>query len=191
MAVLPALASVSDLSAYLQAEPALATDDPTALLMLRLASGKVRDHCRQVLSYVADDQVYLTPSEKRVAFLPELPIVGRPTAVEVLDKDGVTWVAMTSWTLDLDTGELADTSGHWPYCAPLGPSSWRVTYSHGYQSIPDGIQGVVLDVAARSINTPAGVDLERVGLRQTKYSTAGFSQENEDALATYVVARIA
>lgn len=193
MAVLPALASVGDLSAYLQAEPALAPDDPTALLMLRLASGKVRDHCGpQVLSYVADDQVYLTPSEKRVAFVPELP-AQRPSLVEVLGTDGVTWSPMASWSFDVETGELTDTTTAWQYNwqRTITPSSWRVTYSHGYQSIPDGLQGVVLDVAARTINTPAGVDLERVGLRQTKYSTAGFTQENEDALAPYVVARLA
>lgn len=191
MAALPALASVSDLSAYLQAEPPLENDDATATLMLRLASGKVRDYCGpQLLSYVSDDQVTLTPSERGVAYLPELPVVGLPSAVEVTTDGGLTWAPMASWTFDLATGKLSDAST-WPHRAPTAASSWRVTYSHGYQSIPDGIQGVVLDIAARSINTPAGIDLERVGLRQTKYSVAGMTQENYDALARYVVARLA
>lgn len=183
------LASVGDLSAYLQG-PALDPDDPTATLLLRLASGKVRDETQQKLNYVADDAVILSPSEWGRVFLPELPIVGAPI-VETTSDNGVTWTALASWTLDYATGELSDTST-WPTRAPRGPSSWRVTYSHGYQEIPDGIQAVVLDVAARTMEMPIGVELERVGLRQVKYSTAApLSDDNKAALKPFAVAVLA
>lgn len=185
MAPLPALASVPDLAAYLQ--DTLDPEDASALLQLRLASGKVRDFTHQRIDYVEGDTVILTPSERGRAFLPELPIVGAPTAVEVSTDGGTTWAPLASWTLDYETGELADAST-WPYRATTAPSSWRVTYSHGFQEIPDAIQGVVLELAASALNTPAGIELERVGLRQTKFSATGLSLDDENTLRPYVIA---
>lgn len=185
------LASVADLSAYLQASPALDANDATAELLLRLASGKVRDYTQQKLNYIADDPAILSPSEWGRAFLPELPIIAGSVVVETTSDNGVTWTPMSAWTLDYATGELSDLS-RWPNHAPRGPSSWRVTYSHGYQEIPDGIQAVVLDVAARTMETPIGVELERVGLRQVKYSTAApLSDDNKADLEPYAVAVLA
>lgn len=191
MAAAPLLATVEDLGVYVQGAPFTGDEDvAAATLMLRLASGKVRDHCRQRLSLVADDVARLTPSERGRIFLPELPIVGVPV-VESSADGGLTWTPAPSWTLDYDTGELADTA-LWPHVGPRTASSWRVTYSHGYAEIPDGIQSVVIDLAARMLQTPPGIDLERVGERQVKYSAnEGLTDANKSDLAPYVITSVA
>lgn len=184
----PLLATPADLGTYLQGDP-IEDTDATALLMLRQASAKVRDFTHQFLSRVDDEQIIRTPSERGRVFLPEFPILS-VSAVESSTDGGTTWAPIMSWTLDFETGELVDTS-RWPHHATRAPSSWRITYSHGYDYIPDGVQAVVLDVAARTMETPIGVELERVGMRQTKFAVANLSDENEADLGAYAVAVLA
>lgn len=185
MAADESLASVPDLAAFLQED--IAVDDPTALLYLRLASGQVRDYLGQHLTKVTDDSVELDPYDALVAFLPELPITS-VSLVETL-ADGV-WTPRdpSEYTLSKRTGRIRATSGCWP----LTDGSWRVTYTHGLDTIPDGILSVVLAVAGDGYSTPVGVDNERIGQRSIKYTARAreFSDVEIAALDSHRLGRV-
>lgn len=183
------LATPTQLGFYLQ--ETVAEDDPSALLYLDIASGMVRDYLQLILDPVADEVVALDPIDGSYVFLPELPV----TSVSLLETfDGTTWstVDPANYTVSTRLGIIAGLPNQgvlWP----SKPGTWRVTYSHGYATLPSSILGVVLGVAARAYSTPAGVDLERIGGYQAKYSMEadGFSPIEKKALARYVNPRIA
>lgn len=178
------LASVSQLGAYIQ--QTLADDDPSALLMLEIASGMVRDFLDNMqLTYVGEDVVTLDPINGSFVLLPELP-VGQVTLVEILTAGTWTTLDPSAYTVSRSLGMLAGLPGcgiNWP----TTPESWRVTYSHGYQTIPSGLVGIVVGVAARAYSSPAGVDSERIGGYQVKYAMEadGFTGLERKALARY------
>ena len=187
-----ALATPAQLGAFMQ-QP-IDSADPTALLLLDIASGMVRDFLQLELSAVVDDVALLDPvngSNGAFLFLPELPV----TAVTLLETfDGTVWTTAdpATYTVSKRLGiisALPYTGVTWPYL----PETWRVTYDHGYAVIPDTIVGKVVGVAARAYASPAGVDMERIGGYQVKYSmeTGGFTPSEEKALARYVNPRIA
>ncbi|MFJ4166292.1 hypothetical protein ACIPY5_12110 [Microbacterium sp. NPDC089698] len=179
------LATVGDLAAFLQEQ--IPPDDPSALLYLRLASGQVRDYLGQHLTKVDDDAVELDPYESRVVFLPELPIVS-VSQVETL-SDGV-WTVRdpAEYTVSKRTGRIRVLTGGWP----CSDGSWRVTYTHGLDVIPDGIVSVVLSVAGDGYSTPVGVDNERIGQRSIKYTARAreFSDVELAALDSHRLGRI-
>ena len=187
-----ALATPAQLGAFMQ-QP-LADTDATALLLLDIASGMVRDFLQQQLDAVAGDVVLLDPVGTTI-FLPEMPVTA-VTLVETFNNSVVPGVWSTADPLTYTISKRLGIIAALPYTGvtwPSGPESWRVTYSHGYAVMPSTIVGKVLGVAARAYASPAGVDMERLGGYQVKYSmeTGGFTPSEEKALARYVNPRIA
>ena len=162
--------------------------DASALLLLEIASGMVRDYLQAEVNGVAGDVDTLDPIDGCV-MLPELPV----TAVSLLETfDGTIWTTAdpATYAVSLRTGIISRLSGaSWPYL----PGTWRVTYDHGYAAVPITIVGVVLGVAARAYSSPAGIDSERVGGYQVKYNmeAEGFTGIERKALARYINPRIA
>lgn len=184
-----ALTTPTQLGAFLQ--ETIAADDASAVLYLSIASGMVRDYLHQQITAVADDVILVDPIDGSYGLLPELPI-SDVSLVET--SDGTTWTTVdpSAYTVSKRLGMIAakpDTGVQWP----SEPESWRVTYSHGFATVPDSIVGVVLGVAARAYATPVGVDLEHVGGYQVKYQieSAGFSPLEKIALDHYKLPRIA
>jgi len=187
-----ALALPAQLGALLQ-QP-ISDTDATALFVLDVASGIVRDFLQLQIDAVTADVVLLEPvngSNGVSVFLPELPV----TAVSLVETfDGTVWTTADPLTYSVSkrTGiisALPYTGVTWPYL----PETWRVTYSHGYTVIPSTIIGKVVGVAARGYTSPAGVDMERIGGYQVKYSmeSDGLTPSEERSLARYVNPRIA
>jgi len=184
-----ALATPAQLGAFMQ-QP-LADTDPAALLLLDIASDMVRDFLQARLDAVAADVVLLDPINGATVILPELPV----TAVTLLETfDGTVWTTADPTTYAVSKrigiiGALPYTGVTWPYL----PETWRVTYDHGFATVPLSIVGVALGVAARQYNGVNGVDSERLGGYQVKYAIAaeGFSTTEMKALARYVNPRIA
>jgi len=188
-----ALATPAQLGAILKE-----TIDPTdesALLILDIASGMVRDYLQvdstTGLEAVAGTVALLDPING-VLFLPELPV----TAVTLLETfDGTVWTTAdpTTYTVSKRTGVISAlpwTGVTWPYL----PETWRVTYDHGFAVIPMSLVGVVLGVAAREWSNPGSVlDTERIGGYQVKLhmEANGYTPLEEKALARYVNPRIA
>lgn len=185
------LITVAELADYTQL-PLLDTDQST-LFIIKVASNMVRDYLHQDLYFVASDIAYCDPLNGQSVFLDQLP-VARVLTVEYSVDSGVTWVIppATSYTVSRRTGIVAAK----PYSGvpwPSDPESWRITYDHGFNPIPDTIKGVVSEIGGRIYASPIGVDLERIGQRQIKYAveSTGLSPLMQIALDHYKVTRIA
>ena len=186
---MPALAQPDQLGAFMQ-EP-IADGDPSAVLILAVASDMVRDVLQLQVDAVPGDVVLLEPIDGVFILLPELPVTA-VTRVETFD--GTTWTTAdpATYTVSKRLGvitALPNTGVQWP----TNPETWRVTYDHGFAEIPMSIVGAVLGAAAREWSAPNGIDSERIGGYQVKYSmeAAGFSALEMKALARYVNPRIA
>lgn len=181
------LATVQQLASFMQLP--LASDDPTATLMLQIASDMVRDYLKQQLDAVQNDVVVLDPINAAYVVLPELPVAD-VTLLEILDttQDPAVWTTVdpSQYTVSLNLGIIAGLPGCGVFWPPT-PGSWRVTYSHGYGTgdtppagfpvLSNSLVGVVLGVAARAYSSPASIEQERIGGYQVKYAVeaAGFS----------------
>lgn len=184
------LATVQDLNDFSQL--ALDPGDTSAAFLLSVASGMIRRYLEQDITVTANDVEYADPINGAFVFLRQLP-VSSVSLVEIT-TDGATWatVAPANYTLSRKLGVIAGKPGmgiHWP----TDPESWRITYTHGYATVPDELKGVACSIAARFYSTPAGIDMERTGQRQVKYSleAAGFSGMEAMVLSAFRNPRLA
>lgn len=183
------LATVADLNNFSQL--ALDPADTSAAFLLKVASGMIRRYLQQDVTLTLDDVEYCDPINGAV-ILAQQPV----TSVSLVEitTDGTTWTALSpsSYIVSRRLGMVTARRGsgvHWP----SDPESWRVTYTHGYAVIPDELKGVACSIAARFYSTPAGIDMERTGGRQVKYSleSAGFSGTEAMVLASFRTPRLA
>lgn len=185
------LASPSDLNLFLQRT----VDSPTATLLLSIATSAIQSAVGQTLTYVADDVVDLVVTENRI-ILPQRPVVD-VTAVQGLT--GSEWVVVQDVIMPvylLDGGinsawasDSATEAPWWSYVAQLPWPLASVTYSHGFQTIPDDLRGICLTVAGRMASNPVGLTSEQVANVSFSYaqmSTAsGFSAFEQAVIDKY------
>jgi len=182
------LASVDDLNNFSQL--AIDPNDTAAAFLLKVASGMVRRYLQQDITATFWDVEYCDPVAGGV-LLSQLPVTD-VTKVET-SLDGVTWTVAdpTTYVVSRRLGIVSARpyTGLWP----SDPESWRVTYSHGFDDVPDEIKGVVCSVAARFYSTPSGIDMERTGQRQVKYNleTAGLNAMEKLILDGFRIPRVA
>lgn len=132
------LATVEDLMAFLQ------IDEPhldSAVLGLRDASAAIRNYTRQYIELVEDDEITLDSSGGTRLFLPELPVVEVSEVIE----DGETLTTDDDYKLG-QHGILHRIGAKWK----AGIQIVTVTYSHGYETIPDDITAIATRAASRS-----------------------------------------
>lgn len=163
-----ALVTTTQLASRLQQD----LDASTAQEAVDKASGLVRAVARQTFSFVSQETVVLAGGQ-RVLTLPERPLVvddSNPlTVVELGDFGGANISLIENRDYSRLGNELTrgfpwwwNTSQRfmgWPYVRPLGIWTPRVqvTYSHGYQTIPDDVQGFALDVASVLYDNPTAL----------------------------------
>ena len=164
-----ALATVAQLTSRLQQ----GTLDPTAAQdAVTHGSGLVRAIARQQFDFVSQETVVLRGGE-RVLTLPQRPLVvddtNPLTVVEVGEFGGVDITMVEDRDFSRIGNELTRGYPWWwnstqrlmgyPRTRPLGV--WaprvRVTYSHGYATIPDDVISVVLDAAAALYDNPTAL----------------------------------
>lgn len=144
------------------------TDDEVgrAEALLRDASATVRDYTHQDISFVQDDVVEVVPQGVWVT-LPQRPVSTANPITVTVDGAAVTGFKVIRDRLWMETG--------WP---PFGPTDTRffdprlpepvvvkVTYSHGYAEIPDGVVAVVCGLVLRALSSDrpeAGVQQETI-----------------------------
>lgn len=186
-------ATVQDLAAQLQIT--LQDADASALLQLATATGKMQDFMGQQIIQTLGDVVELSPINGAFIIMPESPVTA-VSLVEILIIDPVTgvlgWTTAdpTTYTVSKQMGIISAKPGlgiAWP----TDPESWRVTYDHGYAVIPPSLVGVCATVAARAYVSPDGVDLERIGGYQAKYSADIFSATEQSTMYRYMRADVA
>lgn len=161
------LASAAQLASRLQMD----LDTATATDVVNHASGLVRAIARQTFDFVSQETVILTGGVKKL-ILPQRPAVvdsgANPlTVIELGDFGGVNFTCLDGRDYvrlgeELTRGQpwyyTVRTLG-WPYTRVRGVWAPRVqvTYSHGYQTIPDQIVSLTLDIAAVLYDNPTGL----------------------------------
>lgn len=147
-------------------------DPDSAALAVTNASGLVRGVARQAFSFVTGDTVELEGGGD-VLTLPERPVVvdaSNPlTVVEVGEYGDSDFIALENRDFARSGNELRrgypafyrtrSRLQGWPYnrYSGLWALKVRVTYSHGYLTMPDEIAAVVLDVAQSLYSNPQGL----------------------------------
>lgn len=198
---LPPLASADDLGTHLGRTLAPAA----AELAIRRASGRVRSYTRQRLTFVANDTIEV-PGGDRVLRVPQRPLVvnaSNPLTVVEVGEFGAPDLPMVEGT---DFSRRGDelTRGHpyhpgtrtlgWPWSRVLGvwAPTVRLTYSHGYTSIPDDIVDVVLELATVNLTNIEGLRSESIDDYSRTYATetvggAKLTPDHKEALSAYRV----
>lgn len=142
---LPAFATAADLAAVTQRSDLNAA---AAELALASASAVIRNWTRQTITRVVDDVATL-----RVLHTEELVLPQRPVAS--VSQVRVNSLTLLDWVLSGDrllrTGGWRRLPGTTTY---PDPGLVEVTYTHGYEEVPDEIRAVCLDLAAVSVTNP-------------------------------------
>lgn len=149
-----------------------AEEETRADSLLTLASGLIQREARQDIGLVEDDVFATRATREQSILLPERPVVSVSSVT--VGGSGV-----TDWYLDGD--ELVRRSG-WEVSLNgiEGTAGWGsrnvplvVTYTHGYNPVPDAIKAVCLEAVTRVWVNPGSVMSERYGSEQVAYLTQG------------------
>ncbi len=167
---LPALATLDELAAWMQIEPA---ELPAgAALVLDTASAIVRSEARQRFTR-GTTTVALAP-RGRVVSLPQRPVIS--VALVRAGGRALRPDEFRLWRDQLWFG----ARGHGPVV---------VTYTHGYETVPADVRGIVLTLAGRVLTNPNDLRQESVGSVNVTYASetigAGLAPIERDQLARY------
>lgn len=143
-----------------------------ATVLLGDASAKIRRYTKQTFTAVTADEVTLRPVGMQIR-LPERPVTD-VTSVVAVGWAGLADITLPSgsWGWDgLDIVQIAPFSdATWinlPDREIYGyPDTYRVTYDHGYDAVPDDVIAVCCGMVLRVILSPSateGMNTERVG----------------------------
>lgn len=138
----PSLATVADLELVLQQSIEGEARLAAAEFGLMAVSAAVRNYTGQYLSRVVADIITLDCRGGPLLFLPELPVISVSSVVE----NGVALVVTTDYKL-IANGILVRRPAWWRWYADI--QAITVTYTHGFDPIPDDIVAVVARAASR------------------------------------------
>ena len=169
-------------------------DSTQATQAITDASGLVRAIARQTISFVANDTVQIEGGDRRLK-LPERPLIvddEHPlTVVELGDLGGVDVTLIEHRDYERSGDELIRSYPWywnntrllgWPFNRTLGIWAPRVqvTYSHGYQTIPDDVVAITLDVAQTIMTNPKGLRSKTVGGYSETYALETLGRDMVD-----------
>lgn len=133
-------ATIQDIEAFLQVEITTAEQIASAQRALTEATAAIRNYCHQYLEEVEDEIITLDSFGGTRLFLPELPVIEVTSVVE----DDETLTDGDDYKLG-QYGILHRLDQKWAG----GIQIITITYSHGYDPIPDDIIAVAARAAAR------------------------------------------
>ncbi|MFD5676115.1 mobile element protein [Streptomyces sp. NPDC127040] len=135
--------------------------DTKLLAALRAASRRFRGAVRHPVTLIEDDEVILDGNGSESLLLPAAPVLD----VSLVEVDGEELVAGTDYSWSADG-----------YLRRLGCRVWpatlrsvRVINSHGYETVPEDIQGAVLDQARAIYAIQPGVQQKTVGSQSVTF----------------------
>jgi len=138
-----ALASTPALGAFLGSDIA-AADQVRAALVLNQASKAIRNYCGWTITQETLTGAAVDGNGRQRLWLPTLLLTA--VAEVVLDGRTLVYDVDYQWTSD---GMLYRPTG-WPHT----PRILSVTYTQGYEAVPDDVAGVCLSIAARRFENP-------------------------------------
>lgn len=145
-----------------------------AVSALEIASAAIQNRTGQTIERVDDDTIVLAGTDDWRLTLPQRPVVEATVAT----IDGVAPLAGSYQLIDdtlLRVGGWRGpsmASANWPDWSGYRlavPSVIEVTYTHGFDQIPDDIRAVCLQMAVRVMQNPAGVRQESIGTYSVSY----------------------
>lgn len=176
-----ALASPDDLKARLGRD-LTAEETARAGALLDDASAAVRGYTGQSFELVTGDDVVLRAVGGRVT-LPGRP-VQEVTQVEVIGGSPALPDFVTGdWLFDgIDTVRIGDGAAivnlpeAW-WDDDGYPGTYRVTYSHGYATVPPDVVAVVCGMVLRALANPSGYRSETVGSYSVTYAVPATGEQ--------------
>ena len=198
------LATENDLEARL-GRSLTGTESTRAAAYLADASALIRGYTRQQFEEVTADEVELRPVGMRIR-LPQRPVTA-VSAVVAIGWGGVSDIALPAgvWAWDgIDIVEISPfQSNVWlslPEIDLYGsyPDTYRVTYDHGDDTIPDDVIAVACGMVLRTLLSPSlveGMTSERIGEYSYQLgqfaggaaagATVRLTETDKDALSQY------
>lgn len=136
-------------------------DHPFLNYALDVATRMIRDHCGWVVGPVTTETLNLDGPGSRLLVLPTLRIV----EVAAVRQDDV--------PLDMSTVRLSRGSGMIRTVTPLSDEfgAIEVDLRHGYDTVPEPIVDLTLQMAARALGSPLGVVREQSLVANITWST--------------------
>lgn len=159
-------------AASLQALPRMAGySDDACDSAIAWAQGVIDDYTERHFGIVTDDVAYLDPHPGMPSLLDDPPVTAVSKVEGLMGAQASTldWTDMTAWTLWTPRGEIYDATGLPGYPRtffptwPVLPQSLRVTYTHGYATVPQPVINAVLKLAAAYIANPEAYIEKRIG----------------------------
>lgn len=164
-------------------------DDASTARALSWAQSFVESYCLAnddagTFDLVTNETVYVTPQRYRTAMLPSVPVVNIESVYGLLPKvdssiptGQMAWVQLTNFAFVAETGQLYDTTGEpgvpwsigqrsWPHL----PGSLKVTYDHGYATIPRALIDVACRFAQQYLENPTNTLMRKVGDIESRYA---------------------
>lgn len=163
---------------------------------LTWATSVISGYCHRNFDLVTDETVVLTPQRKQ-ALLPEYPVINVSAVLGYMpshDTGLMAWVTLTNYFWSPNDGLLYDTTGlpgtvwmhghSWPWL----PGSLKVTYDHGYATVPQDLKDVCVRLAQQYLSNPDLMIERRVGDMEGRFSgSAGatFTDMDKAVLGRY------
>ncbi|MEU9436597.1 hypothetical protein [Streptomyces sp. NPDC048252] len=149
---LPPFATAAELTASMQTP----VDAAAADLALASASAVIRRWTRQTITRVVDDVATLRIIDCGELVLPQRPVVS-------VSHVNVNALVLNDWVL---SGDRLLRAGGWRQLPGTttypDPGLVQVTYTHGWDEIPDEVRAVCLDLAASTLSNPSMLRQESI-----------------------------
>lgn len=157
------------------------TDDEEerAELLLTQASKLIQDATRQTIRLVTDDELVRPGSFGNRIRLPQRPVVEVTSISASLPGGDPVDLTETSWYLDGDELVAVGFLGLSERSFGISGRGWlaptytlTITYTHGYETVPDLAKQVCLEAVIRAWTNPGAVLAETYGSQQVQYQRA-------------------
>lgn len=144
------------------------------------ASAWVRAYCGWHIYPSQDDTVTVNTAGGQLLLLPTLYMTALGPVILTADSSTVDPTTL-SWS---QNGSVAykPCQDVWPQpCWPVGLSTVTVTFTHGYDEVPDAIKAVTVAIAKRMLSQLSGVQSEQAGMVLRTYADADVLSPAESA----------
>ncbi len=169
LTTLPLLADLADVAA--RTGVAYDADNDRALAMLAEASAFFRSYTGQQITLVEDDTQELFGTWDDVLQLPQLP-VSELSDLSLRYRGETSLTVYDDWTFTR-RGRVRRVGG-WG-----GPDAIvSVTYTHGFETVPDDVRRCVASIAHRIMANPNDVIGEQIGSYQVTYAQQALTDRN-------------